>query len=281
MKHLCVLAAGLGTRFGGPKQFTEVGPSGEFLLDYSIYDALRNGASAVTLITRRDLAPMAQAVVDRWAHRLPVRVAFQSEAGPLCPTMQPGQCEGSAHALFAILDELQEGCWLLNGDDFYGAPAFAARPATDCANVAYPVGRTLSDQGGVSRAQVLEDGGSIRLFEVDQCRLVDSVVQGVRRDGGPVTMAPDAPVSMNLWMLRVGPDFPGALRLDFEAHCARCADTWREYLLPEALSRLLSLSVVQTDSTWFGMTHRADLEPARAHLRDLHGAGEYPSPLWT
>ncbi len=297
---LLVMAAGVGSRFGGLKQLEPVGPSGERLLDYSVYDALRAGAGRVVVVLRREMEEGFHALLgQRWASRAEVVYAFQDlDDVPAGFAGPPGRSKpwGTGHAVLAARRAVTGPFAVINADDFYGTEGLAllanffatARSAVQGSHalVAYRLGNTLSDHGSVSRGVCRLDGEG-RLAGIDE-RL------GVRRredgsiwaEGGdpPLPLDPDAPVSMNLWGF--GPDLFGHLEERFAAFLAeRGQDPTAEFYLPTAVTDLIdaglaTVEVFTTSSRWFGLTHRQDTVAVRRHLEELGERGIYPPRLW-
>lgn len=298
--ELLVMAAGVGSRFGGLKQLEPVGPSGERLLDYSVYDAVRAGAGRVVVVLRREMEEEFHALLgQRWASLAEVAYAFQDlDDVPAGFAVPPGRSKpwGTGHAVLAARRAVTGPFAVINADDFYGAEGFAllagffspARSAGQGSHalVAYRLGNTLSDHGSVSRGVCRLDGEG-RLAGIDE-RL------GVRRrkDGSiwaegstpPLPLEPNAPVSMNLWGF--GPDLFGHLEERFAAFLAeRGQDSAAEFYLPTAMTDLIqaglaTVEVFTTSSSWFGLTHRQDTAAVRRHLGELVERGVYPSCLW-
>ncbi|MEP0775326.1 MAG: NTP transferase domain-containing protein [Acidobacteriota bacterium] len=299
--ELVVMAAGVGSRFGGLKQLEPVGPSGERLLDYSVYDAVRAGAGRVVVVLRREMEEEFHALLGRrWASLAEVAYAFQNlkdvPAGFAVPTGR-SKPWGTGHAVLAARRAVTGPFAVINADDFYGAEGFAllagffSAPGSSeqgrHALVAYRLGNTLSDHGSVSRGVCRLDGEG-RLAGIDE-RL------GVRRreDGSiwaegcapPLPLDPNAPVSMNLWGF--GADVLGHLEERFAAFLVQQGqDPAGEFYLPTAVTDLIAaglatVEVLTTSSSWFGLTHREDTAAVRRHLAQLVEGGAYPPRLWS
>jgi dTDP-glucose pyrophosphorylase len=285
---LVVLAAGMSTRYGRPKQFEPVGPAGEALLDYDVFDALRAGFGRVILVIRPELESRIRShVAARWAG-MDVRFVFQeSEAGRRRPW-------GTAHAVLAAGGVMDGPFAVCNADDFYGEEAFATlgahlapepEPEPDSALVAYRLGDTLSPHGGVSRAVCETDGsGSLTaVTELRDVRAAGDAARGVDPAGRTRVVPLDAAVSMNLW------GFPPAVVPLLEEGFARFAARHRpdpdvEYRLSTAVHDLVTagrmrLRVLHTKEAWMGITHPGDRDQVAATLRRLVDERRYPSPL--
>jgi hypothetical protein len=295
---LLLLAAGLGSRYGGPKQLQRVGPGGETLMDYSVFDAIRAGFQSIIFVTRPELlADVESVVASRYRHRLPVDLVLQRlddlPAGhhPPADRRRPW---GTGQAIWAARDVVTGPFAVLNADDFYGYAALTEmsrflydRGETDAGHWAvagYPLSRTLSRAGGVNRA----------LCQADEHDWLEHLVEirdivPDRRGGGigtfhgaPMVLAGDDPVSMNLWgftpsvIEKLGEGFATFLA-DHPVHEA-------EYLLPHAISALIRdrqarVRLLHTDSPWCGLSHSADRPAVEQFIRRLIADGVYPEQL--
>jgi dTDP-glucose pyrophosphorylase len=282
---LVVLAAGLSSRYGRPKQLEPLGPSGETLVDYSVFDAQRAGFGRVVLVIRRELEAVMRAhAAERWGG-VDVRHAFQ-ETGP-------GRTKpwGTAEAVLAA-GAFEVPFGVCNADDFYGAAGFRSLAAhlrsarhVDSALVGYRLADTLSPHGGVSRALCVTDraGRLTALTELHDVRRAGDEARGAPPDGQEVPLALDALVSMNLWGFQ--PAVPSLLAAGFARFAAlHRADPAAEYPLSTAVHALvtggrMAVRVLPAGEGWMGITHPEDRDPVTARLRRLVDAGEYPSPL--
>jgi NDP-sugar pyrophosphorylase family protein len=277
---LVILAAGVGSRFGGPKQLSPVGPSGETLLDYAVYDAVRAGFTRAVLVIREELrAPLQEHVARVIGRALPVDYVEQ-------PVPEGrGKPWGTAHAVLAARDAVGETPFAVcNADDYYGpggyrllAEHLTAKAGTPPlhALVGYRLDETLSDHGGVARAVASTgpDGLVARLVEVK-----DLTAAGMQSE---FTGAES--VSMNLWGFT--PDVLPVLEEQFTAFLdapRRGPDD--EFLLSTALGDQVTagrarLRVLPAPDRWLGMTFAADVEAVRAALAELVRAGTYPADL--
>lgn len=273
------MAAGLGSRFGGPKQLEPVGPSGETLIDYALFDAWRAGFERAALVVRREIAAAIERLAERHRGRMDVSLAHQ-QTGPRIP-------RGTVPAVLAAADSIDGPFAALNADDFYGAASyriasdFLRDPAAADTHgvVALPLTATLSSHGGVTRAicQANEDGALIRLEEVrGLVRRGEAVMAGDRRFTGTEH------VSMNFWAFRR--NMIDELSAEFEQF-ARSHDSRHELLLPVIVDALIAagrarVRVLPAPGPWLGLTHADDLPAVRAALCDLVGRGVYPTPVW-
>ena len=293
---LLVLAAGMGSRYGGLKQLDPVGPGGETLLDYSVYDAARAGFDRVVFLIRRDIEnEFREKVGARYAGRIEVDYAFQALdqlPGGFAPP--PGRTKpwGTAHAIWCARGSVAAPFAAINADDFYGADTFArigeflsaddtaARPAR-FGMVAYRLDKTLSEHGTVARGvcRVDENGFLATIEELtDIARGPDgAIVSGSR------TLAPDTPVSMNIWGFtpQVFPLLEKSVANFLSAHGG---SDKAEYYIPTAVGDMIAageatLRVMTTGGEWFGVTYRDDRPQVVESIRRLVASGAYPEKL--
>jgi hypothetical protein len=291
---LVILAAGVGSRFGGPKQLSPVGPSGETLLDYAIYDAMRAGFTRVVLVIRKELASLlGEHVSDVTGGAVPVEYVEQP--------VPEGRAKpwGTAHALLAARDAIATPFAVCNADDFYGAGAYrllaehlTGRTAPpEHALAGYPLDQTLSEHGGVARAVAScgPDGLLTRLVELRDVRRVDSGrglgIRGLTAAGEQRELTGREQVSMNLWGFM--PEVFAVLEEQFAAFLAASHNAPdAEFLLSTALddqvtagrARLRVLTAPPPDR-WLGVTFAADVPAVRDAIASLVRAGIYPADL--
>lgn len=286
---LVVLAAGVGRRYGGPKQLESVGPSDETLADYAIWDAVRTGADRVVFVIREELHTAFTTHYGPWRELIEVVCAHQDDGSSEGRSRPWGTTAATLAARPHLLPDAP--AIIINADDFYG-PGSISRMAAALAAPApeaelglllgYPVGQTLSRSGGVFRAQVLSDRESLLtgILELENVARSPEGISG-RREGREVALAPDTLVSMNLWGLRPLA-FP-ALEEGFRSfrttapHDAECQ-------LPESVQRLIAagrgtVRVLQGGRGWLGITWQQDREQVRASLAALALDGSYPPRL--
>lgn len=291
----------MGTRYGGLKQVDPVGPSGESLLDYSVFDASRAGFERVVFVIRRDIeADFRASIGSRFEAQIDVDYAFQSLDDLPRPFARPvGRVKpwGTGHATLAARDIVTGPCAVINADDFYGRDAYvqlasflrAAASAQDprAALVAYQLDRTLSEYGSVSRG-ICEVNDSRDLASVRELtKIVRNADTGrieAQVSAGSVrVLAPETPVSMNTWGFR--PGVMDLLASRFRSFCAaRLDEPGSEFFLPGAIDELiaareLSARVLLTRASWFGLTYREDRPRVSAAIARLIEEGEYPVSL--
>jgi dTDP-glucose pyrophosphorylase len=299
---LVVLAAGMGSRYGGLKQMDPIGPHGETVLDYSVYDAWRAGFTKVVFVIRQDFAEKFQQQVGRpLAGKLEVAYAHQ-EINELPNGRQapPGRTKpwGTAHAIWTARREVNEPFCVINADDFYGRGAFRAlkgffdaadggsREPLPCSLVAYRLKNTLSEHGGVSRGvlQVAPDGFLQGVEE--QTDIQNENGQPVARTAaGSQLLDPETLVSMNCWGFQ-----PDILR-HFEDRIERflaCSGTEqkREVYVADPVESAIAegkatFQVLTNEENWFGVTYQEDKAAAVAAIGSLIHKGAYPERLWS
>ncbi len=296
---LIVLAAGMGSRFGGPKQIEAVGPSGEILLDYSVFDALAAGFSRIVFVVRDDVeavlrqrlsAPLSgRCAVDFVTQRLDdLPSPFTVPAGRVKPW-------GTGQAILACREVVHGPFAAVNADDFYGAQAFttlarflqasAGPAAARNALIGYALAATLTEHGSVSRG-ICDLNPCGQLTSIVECHGVERRDDGIGyRDPSGVWryVAHDACASMNCWGLDpcILPLLEAEFRSFLETHPAS-AD---EFRLPTGIGNLIdrhevTVHVLRTEATWLGVTHREDLTWVRDAIRAKVARGDYTSPLW-
>lgn len=274
---LVVMAAGMGSRFGGLKQAEPITEDGKGILDFSVYDAKRAGFSRVVFIIREDMAEDFRALVgNRIAKSIPVDYVMQDTS--LLPAGRKKPF-GTGHAIYCCRDVVKGSFAIINADDYYGANAFdemqrhlATAKAGEFAMTAFRLGNTLSKNGTVSRGVCeLEEGYLKRVTEVTGI----SPDGSCEREGTRVTLAADTPVSMNLWGLT--PDIFPLLEAEFSAFLEHADLLKDELYIPSVISRALesgraTVKVLQSADKWYGITYREDLaevkEAIGAYLRE-------------
>ena len=298
---LLILAAGIGSRYGGLKQLDAVGPSGETIIDYSIYDALRAGFGKVVFIIKEAIEDdFKAAFVERLRDRVAIDYVFQETwMVPEGVTIPDNRSKpwGTGHAVLMAKGKIDGPFAVINADDFYGRGAFEAiaryyegwTPAreNDYSMVGFRLENTLSEFGTVSRGVCTAGPGGllagvtertrIARDEAGQITYTDEAGKDIALDGGTV-------VSMNFWGFT--PSFFGQLEQGFSAFIARSAgDLKAEYYIPSAVNDLVAagastVKLLHSPDAWFGMTYREDRPRVVGSIRALTDAGVYPENLW-
>ncbi|MBU4200089.1 MAG: nucleotidyltransferase [Verrucomicrobia bacterium] len=297
---LVVMAAGVGSRYGGLKQIDPVGPSGEIMLDYSVFDAIRAGFGKVVFIIRRDIEQDFKAViVSHFAGRIPVDYVFQELANlPAGFTVPPDRKKpwGTGHAVLQCKDLVREPFAVINADDFYGCQSYAViadylqnlRPdGHDHAMVGFKLANTLSDHGSVTRG-ICETDVQGKLVSVAERFKIEKTASGARYEnetGQWVNCRGEEIASMNLF------GFTPALFVMLEEKfppflISAAGNPKAEFLLPAIVNTLIqerriTLNVLQTPEQWFGVTYKEDKPIVSAGIRAQIAAGVYPERLWS
>ena len=305
---LLIMAAGMGSRFGGPKQIEPIDEHDHVILDFSVFDAIRAGFEKVVLIIKKEMEQdFEERVGKRIRPHVQLEYAFQSleyafqslDKLPEGFSIPEGRVKpwGTAHAILCAKDLLDAPFAVLNADDFYGADAYQKiytylsqeRPESECAMVGYQLGNTLSDFGSVARGvcEIGEDRKLVTLTERLKIEKRDGAAAFTEDDGATYTpLALDTLVSMNLFGLQRGvldefeARFPAFLAENLPKNPMKC-----EYLLPRVLDALMqegriSIEVLETSARWHGVTNRPDLPILKAAIRKMKDEGQYPEELW-
>ena len=297
---LFVLAAGMGSRYGGLKQLDPLGPSGETIMDYSIYDAIRGGFGRVVFVIRHDFeADFRAKILSKYEGHVPVDVVFQSiddlPEGFTCPEGRTKPW-GTNHAVLMAKDVIREPFAVLNADDFYGRDSFAVigRWLSELPRdskgkycmVGFRVGNTLSDSGTVARGicSTDADGCLTTVVERTEIMRVDGPVCYKDEEGRWVAVPDETPVSMNMWGFT--PDYFAHSEAYFREFLAlHGRELKAEFFIPLMVNKLIcegtaSVRVLDTTSRWFGVTYAADRQGVVDKIRQLVDEGEYPEKLF-
>lgn len=300
---LVVMAAGIGSRFGGGiKQLEPVGPNGEIIMDYSIYDAMEAGFDKVVFVIRKDLEKDFKEVIGNRIEKIvEVSYAYQ-EVGDIPENYKLQYADrtkpwGTGQAILCCKDVVNEPFLVINADDYYGKEAYveaykhlvtesSASNKIQISMVGFVLGNTLSDNGGVTRG----------ICKVDENHMLTDIVETkniIKTQGGAAIQTEDkeipidinSPVSMNMWGLQ--PEFFQVLERGFEEFLVDCqADYMKaEYLLPTIVGGLLhegeaEVTVLQSRDKWFGVTYKEDKDAVVASVRNLIEEGVYPEKLF-
>jgi hypothetical protein len=296
---LLVLAAGMGSRYGGLKQLDPMGPGGETILDYSVFDALRAGFDRVVFVIRRDFEKeFRERIVARFERHVEVALAFQSlDALPPGFAVPPGREKpwGTTHAILCGRHAITSPFAAINADDFYGRDAFAVLgrrlaelpvASTAYCMVGFTLANTLSEHGSVARGVCRTDarGFLADIRELKQiARTADGGVENVA-DGTVEKLTGHEPVSMNMWGFtpHVFPQLEVAFRRFLATHAG---EPKSECYIPLTVGDLVkageaTCEVLPTASRWFGVTYVEDRPIVQSSIARLVEAGEYPARLW-
>ncbi|MDR0873046.1 MAG: NTP transferase domain-containing protein [Prevotellaceae bacterium] len=296
---LLVLAAGMGSRFGGLKQLEGLGPNGETIMDYSVYDAVRAGFGKIVFVIRHSFEQdFRDIVLKKYENAVPVEVVFQElDSVPAGYTYNKERVKpwGTNHAILMGKDAVKEVFAVINADDFYGKESFQilhdylqtlADKQNEYCMVGYRVGNTLSESGAVSRGVCTHDENRLltSIVERTQIEEIGGTVQYKDESGVAHELAEDTPVSMNMWGFT--PDYFDYTEDSFKAFLqAKGQELKSEYYIPTVVNDLIStgtatVKVLDTPSKWFGVTYAEDRSQVVLKLNELINKGVYPKKLF-
>lgn len=297
---LLVLAAGMGSRYGSLKQMDGVGPNGEAIIDYSVYDAIRAGFGKVVFVIRHSFAAEFQEVfsAERFGHKIEVEYVYQElESLPEGFTLPAERVKpwGTNHAVMMAKGAIDGPFAVINADDFYGREAYQTigdylsqlgNSRNNYCMVGYQVSKTLSENGTVSRGVCTVDGeGNLQsMVERTQIERVNGTI--LFHDGGAdEPLAEDTPVSMNLFGFT--PDYFEYSEAYFKEFLAANIDNLKsEFFIPLMVNKVINdgtatMRVLKTTSNWFGVTYKEDKPQLMAKIEELIESGVYPRNLWS
>ncbi len=297
---LLVLAAGMGSRYGSLKQMDGVGPGGEAIIDYSVYDAIRAGFGKVVFVIRRCFEADFREIFspERFGGKIGVEYVFQElDSLPEGFAVPEGRVKpwGTNHALMMAAPVIREPFAMINADDFYGREGFAvmadflrglAGRHDQYCMVGYKLGNTLSDYGTVARGVCTEDArhNLTSIVERTDIQRLDGRIVCHDDAGAEITLPEDTIVSMNLFGFT--PDYFEHSQEYFRRFLSENIDNPKaEFYIATIIKDLIAtghstMQVLRSDATWFGVTYKEDREKVAASIRALVGAGEYPASLW-
>ena len=301
---LVIMAAGLGSRYGGNKQTEGIGPNHEMLMEYSLFDAVRAGFDKAVFIIKPEMEPLIEALCGelvrscrtKSGRALEVHYAVQDFTSlPSFYAVPAGRVKpfGTVHAALCARPYVNEPFAIINADDYYGVDAFAvmhdclsALPANEAAMVGYRLKNTVSEYGSVTRGVcTLKKGQLAGIKETYKITLFpDGTIRDTATDSAGVLLPPDALVSMNFWgyLPTIFDDMQSAF--DDFLHTFAPDDIKSEYVLPSMMDQLmhagkLRVRVLSTNAVWFGMTYQQDKPLVQQSLLKLHEQGVYPPTL--
>jgi UTP-glucose-1-phosphate uridylyltransferase len=299
-KTLLIIAAGMGSRYGGLKQIDPVGPNGEIIIDYSMYDAVKAGFDKIVFVIRRHFEDAFREKIGRKLDGL-VETAYAYQEVDCCLDgfNLPQEREkpwGTGHAILVAKDTIQEPFAVINADDYYGCDSFGlinqqlgnmtAQNCDEYSMVGYVLKNTLSEYGSVARGVCRCDERMYLQNVTERCNISKNGSDAVYLDeaGNGHNLSGDETVSMNLWGFT--PDIFGHLQRQFSEYIREHAsDDKSEFYIPTAVDTLIQqqikkVKVVKTHDTWFGVTYPQDKPIAQASIRNLIEQGIYPENLW-
>lgn len=294
---LLVLAAGMGSRYGGLKQIDPVGPTGETIIDYSIYDAIRAGFGKLVFVIRKDIEQQFKEIIgSRFDKRIAVEYAFQElDKLPAGFTVPPGRTKpwGTTQAILMAEDVIREPFAAINADDFYGADSFQVLAkqlqsgSEDYSMVGFILRNTLSDFGSVARGVCQVDAANYlkSILELTKIEKDGTGAKSINPDGSITKLSGDEPVSMNMWGFtpaifpHLRREFTEFLKLRGKAEKSEC-------YIPMTVGDLIrsgqaKCQVLRSAASWFGVTYREDRPHVVQSIQGLISKGQYPEKLWS
>jgi len=297
---LVIMAAGMGSRFGGIKQLEPVGPNGEIIVDYSIYDAVEAGFNKVVFIIRKDLEKDFREVVGRRIEKhVNVEYVFQElDDLPEGYKVQEGRKKpwGTGQAVLCAKNAVNEPFAVINADDYYGKESFKLiynflnsdnDPKIYCM-AGFVLGNTLSENGAVTRGvcRIDDNGRLVDIVETSGIVKDGNIARAKDKDGNDITIDLDSVVSMNMWGFK--PSLFNELERGFKEFLASLApdDIKKEYLIPEVVGDMVKagkakVKVLKTSDQWFGVTYKEDKDLVVKSIRNLIEKGAYPAKLFS
>lgn len=296
--QLLIMAAGMGSRFGGLKQIEPMGPNGEFIIDYSIFDAIKTGFSKVVFVIKEENYEIFKETIGKRVEpHIPVEYVFQKiDDIPSFVKIPKERVKpwGTAQAIYAARKAITEPFLVINSDDFYGRDAFIAAKnilekgkQNEYATICYKVVNTMSENGSVKRGIINKDeaGRLVSIRESKIERVGDKIVATSLIDGEEFEIAEDTLVSMNLLTFDLSIfDYLEKKINEFfkenETNLDNC-----EFYIPEVMSQAnkenyAKVYVIKTDAIWYGITYKEDKDNVKESIKRLVEKEEYPSNLW-
>lgn len=299
-KTLLVLAAGMGSRYGGIKQIAQLGPGGETIIDYSIYDAIHAGFSKIIFVIRKEIEKdFCEIIINKYRNKVDVDYVLQETDHIPAGFTTPKNREkpwGTAHAILMAKDKIDDFFAVINGDDFYGKESFvqllqylnnlSLNDTQACSMVAYLLKNTLSDNGTVSRGVCTIDSehNLVGVVEHTKIEKVGNIIINHNADDSTIELNPDTPVSMNFWGFH--PSIFNSIEdlfIDFLKD--NINDIKSEFYIPYVVDHLIKsgnieVKVLQTNAPWYGITYKEDRPFVAEKFKEMLEANIYPSILW-
>ena len=292
---LVILAAGMGSRFGGLKQIEPMGPNNEFIIDYSVFDAIKAGFTKIVFIIKEENYEIFKETIgSRVEPHIKVEYCFQKNDNlPEGCNLPEDRVKplGTAHAILCAKENVNENFAIISADDFFGYDAFKQagdflKENTDFCVIGYKIGETLSEQGTVKRGVCMEKDGYLTDVIESKATKEGDIVHCEPLDGSsPYDIKLDNPVSMLMFGLtpilfdEIEKEFVKFFE-DNKDNLDKC-----EFLLPDVLDEMIKsnkikIKVLPTSAKWLGVTYKEDVDKVREQLKELHDEGKYPQQLW-
>ncbi|MBR4617696.1 MAG: NTP transferase domain-containing protein [Bacilli bacterium] len=295
---LVVMAAGIGSRFGGLKQLTPVGPSGEFIIDYSVYDAIYAGFNKVVFVIKKEnLDDFKNTIGNRMSKSIKVEYVFQSNK--VLPNGYSINVErekplGTAHAVYCTKDVVSEPFVVITADDFYGRDAFVQAAnflknnydinSTNYAMVSYSIGKVINDKSSVKRGICRVVNGKLdSIVESSVEKINGEIIATSINSFQSFKVSEDTPTSMSFFIFY--PSLFKFLERDLIAFLKNSDLENKEFFLPDVVDKIIknnegSVSVLNTNATWYGVTYKEDLEKVKSAINKLINNKVYNKSLW-
>ena len=288
---LLVIAAGMGSRFGGLKQIAPIGIKGESIIDYSVYDAIESGFNKVVFVIRSEFQKEFEENISRkYAGKIQVEFVFQElnslPNGLLCPKERKLPW-GTGHAILSASNLIKEPFCVINADDFYGRESFKkiieffSKDSKNLSMVYFKLGRTLSPFGGVSRAICkLNNGVLSNLIEKENIQNINGIITSNKI----LKLDARTPVSLNMWGFRPF-IFDHLEEMFINFYNKNVEDLNSEFLIPTVINNLIKTQrekvfALNSNSNWFGITYKEDISFVGSKLQKIVNNGEYPKELF-
>ena len=298
---LVVLAAGMGSRYGGLKQLDQMGPSGETVMDYSVFDALRAGFDRVVFVIRKDFEDECKKVIAaRYENKINMEFAFQDLSdlpGGFTAPADRTKPWGTGHAVYAARHLLNEPFAVINADDFYGRDSYAQLagylknpPAGNLVRgciAAFQLSNTLSENGSVSRGICSDDGNGHLAKVVENTKIYrneSGQIVSLQESGEEIPLTGNEPASMNSWGFM--PEMVGELESLFCEFLKKSGKELKsEFYLPFVVDSLINsgkaeITMLHSRDSWFGVTYKEDRPMVQQALNELVASGAYPKKLF-
>lgn len=295
--ELLIMAAGMGSRFGGLKQLAPMGPNDEFIIDYSVFDAIKAGFEKIVFIIKEENYDLFKETIgSRVEPHIPVEYVFQKmdivPEGVKVPETREKPL-GTAHAIYCAKDVMKDKFVVINADDFYGEDAFkvaakflSTSKPKEYATIGYKVINTMTENGSVKRGVLdFEDGKLTKITESSIEKVGDNIVASPLNGDEPFNISEDTLVSMNMLAFdrSIFDYIEEKMPIFFEKNkdnMEKC-----EFLIPDVMSEAnkngyASVNVLDTSAVWYGVTYKEDSDYVRSSLKKLVEEGKYPNNLW-
>lgn len=295
---LLILAAGMGSRYGGLKQIDGIGPNEEPIIEYSIYDAINSGFGKIVFVIRREFDEAFRSRFDRFSDRIKIEYAYQEVNVPLegVEIVERSKPWGTSHAVLVAKDLISEPFAVINADDYYGAGSFKLMAdflLKECSPklmsmVGYTLNNTLSEHGTVNRGVCSVDQHNNLIEVIERVKIAqqgDKVQYNIGSDEPSGELAAEASVSMNYWGFHpsIFQEIEKGLHVFMRANASKPT---AEYYIPNIITDMIvankmKVRVIPTNDNWFGVTYKEDKPMAVAAINQYIKQGVYPVPLWS